>query len=105
MIGMLCIRLCPDNRVSVKNSATGNTVQGKPEWKLALTTDCPCSQMNLKLSCAGFEPIQEPDPTIFNKYGDTCSVTISVSAFSPITLTYVADTMYDFHLISSKSAC
>ena len=77
----------------------------KPEWKLTLSTDCPCPQTDVKLTCAGFQPVQNPDPSIFTKNGDTCSITPPVLPFEAVSVTYAADTSFDFHLVSSKASC
>ena len=103
IIGM-CLK-CPNNDVEIDQRATGSYIQGVSEWKVTISTKCFCSQANVKLRCAGFKAVQDPNPSIFTKNGDTCSISPSVSLFGPLSFTYARETYFHFDLISSDAQC
>ena len=96
---------CESNDVKINEAPTGKTVGGKPEWKVTLSTDCFCVQTNVKLSCAGFQTVENLDPSIVTKDGDTCNLINPVNSDQPTVFTYAWDTSFGFKLISSGVAC
>ncbi|XP_022728836.1 uncharacterized protein LOC111284442 [Durio zibethinus] len=55
--------LCVLNDITVGSVRTGKEIQGKPEWKVAVTNNCKSTQHELKLACQGFQSVETEDPT------------------------------------------
>ena len=96
---------CQPNNVKIDQGPTGNKVDGKPEWKVTLSTDCICSQIEVKLACAGFQTVEDLPSYIITHEGDTCSLNQPVHYNEPVSFTYAWDTSFGFKLISSGIAC
>ena len=96
---------CQPNNVKIDQGPTGNKVDGKPEWKVTLSTDCICSQTEVKLACAGFQTVEDLPSYIITHEGDTCSLNQPVHYNEPVSFTYAWDTSFGFKLISSGIAC
>ena len=102
MIGMC---QCPSNNVEINQSPTGNKAEGKPEWKVTLSTNCSCSQTDVQLACAGFQTVEDLPSYIITHEGDTCSLHQPVHDYKPVSFIYAWDTSFGFKLISSTVAC
>ncbi|CAL9189359.1 unnamed protein product, partial [Musa hybrid cultivar] len=51
--------------ISVSQSSTGKTVNGKPEFEVVISDRCICSRSSLKLSCPGFNTVEAVDSQLF----------------------------------------
>ncbi|KAK9945962.1 hypothetical protein M0R45_011450 [Rubus argutus] len=105
--GGQCLEYCSVNNILIEQSHTGKSVQNKPEWNVKITNVCSCSLVNIKLSCDGFQTVQDIDPSILSVSGGECLVKNGqpVYANGGFNFTYAWDTSFSFEPISSQIAC
>ncbi|PRQ25694.1 hypothetical protein RchiOBHm_Chr6g0286461 [Rosa chinensis] len=71
IVGVDC--KCSKNRLKVTQYRTGELLLTKPVWRVKITNDCPSTQLDVKLSCKGFQAVQDIGPKpILAKSGGEC---------------------------------
>lgn len=90
----------------MSKSGTGNTVEGKREWKVMVSNNCECTQMDVKLDCNGFETSKAIDPSILSQSGVVCVFNDGqpIAPESQLNFTYAWDTSFPFTPVSSQIA-
>nr|XP_017189364.2 uncharacterized protein At1g05835-like [Malus domestica] len=83
--------------------------QGKisdDKWNVTITNDCPCSQLDVKLSCDGFDQ-SAVDPSILSKSGGECLVNNGQPIYGNkiFNFAYASKTEFPFKPLSSQVAC
>ncbi|KAL5719017.1 hypothetical protein ACHQM5_011855 [Ranunculus cassubicifolius] len=113
LLSLIGTGLCDDEctntfkDIKVSQSLTGIEVQGKTEYQVSISSDCGCSQTDVKFSCPGFQSVEPVDPTVFSVNGDECFVNVVYGrgdAYA-VVFKYAWDTSFDFVPISSNIAC
>ncbi|KAK2665788.1 hypothetical protein Ddye_004362 [Dipteronia dyeriana] len=98
---------CTTENLQIQQQQTGQQVQSKPEWKVAISTGCPCDQLEVKLACDGFQTVKAIDSSLLAKSGDECLVNKGEPIFpdEDFSFTYAWDTSFPFKTLSSQVAC
>ncbi|KAF7837055.1 protein TAPETUM DETERMINANT 1-like [Senna tora] len=96
---------CSLSDVSVSQSKTGATVESKPEWAVTITNKCSCVQLNVALTCQGFQTVENVDASILSVSGDDCLVLKPIYGPNPVTFKYAWDYAFPFTPKSSQIAC
>ncbi|PRQ26701.1 hypothetical protein RchiOBHm_Chr6g0297491 [Rosa chinensis] len=75
--------------------------------ELKITNNCICSQLSVKLSCDGFQTVEEIDPTILSKSGSLCLVNSGepIYGHSNFSFTYAWSNSFPFKTLLSQVAC
>ncbi|CAK7329553.1 unnamed protein product [Dovyalis caffra] len=63
---------CSLNNINIGTVRSGRQISGKPEWNVTVVNNCQCAQSQIKLSCMGFQTVENIDPSILVKQGDAC---------------------------------
>lgn len=63
---------CELTNLKVSQNPTGVKIQDAPEYEVTVLNDCICSQLQVKLNCAGFDTTEQVNPEILSKDGDLC---------------------------------
>ena len=98
----------PQVKVQLKPKlATGKMVQNKPEWSVTITNNCICAQLSVKLSCNGFQTVEQIDPSILSKSGSECIVNGGQPIYgnSKFSFTYASANSFPFNVLFSQVAC
>ncbi|KAK2645023.1 hypothetical protein Ddye_020218 [Dipteronia dyeriana] len=98
---------CKTENLQITQQQTGQQVQSKPEWKVAISTGCPCDQLEVKLACDGFQTVEAIDSSVLAKSGGECLVNNGQPIFpnKDFSFTYAWDTSFPFKTLSSQVAC
>ncbi|XP_010244925.1 PREDICTED: TPD1 protein homolog 1A-like [Nelumbo nucifera] len=98
---------CDINSIVISQHQTEHVVNGKPEFEVEVKNNCICTQENVRFSCVGFSSIEEVDPSIFRKEGNTCLLNNGeyFYGFTTIQFKYAWDTHFDLKPIDSVIAC
>ncbi|KAL0016433.1 hypothetical protein SO802_003502 [Lithocarpus litseifolius] len=63
---------CSLDNININTIRSGREIQGKPEWNVTVINNCNCPQKLIKLTCKGFQTLENVDPSILSKVGDKC---------------------------------
>ncbi|XP_010546544.1 PREDICTED: uncharacterized protein At1g05835-like [Tarenaya hassleriana] len=98
---------CSVDNLSLGQAKTGQTVNGKPEWKVSVKNPCPCTVMNLKLSCVGFQSTSSIDSSVMSKSGDECLLNggSPLAPMSVFSFNYAWDSSFDLTILSGQPHC
>ncbi|KAI9176264.1 hypothetical protein LWI28_000539 [Acer negundo] len=98
---------CTTENLQINQQQTGKQVQSKPEWKVAISTGCPCAQLEVKLACDGFQTVEAIDSSVLAKSSGECLVNNGQPIFpnKDFSFTYAWDTSFQFKTLSSEVAC
>lgn len=104
-------RQCSKNSLKITQYRTGETFRSKPVWRVKITNDCPCTQLDVKLSCKGFQTVKEvdidPNKPVLAKSGDECLLNDGrpIYAHKNFSFIYAFGTQCTFRPLSSRIAC
>ncbi|TXG67551.1 hypothetical protein EZV62_008826 [Acer yangbiense] len=78
-----------------------------PSLKVAISTGCPCAQLEVKLAYDGFQTVEAIDSLVLAKSGGECLVNNGQPIFpnKDFSFTYAWDTSFQFKTLSSQVAC
>ncbi|XP_057423199.1 protein TAPETUM DETERMINANT 1-like [Lotus japonicus] len=95
--------VCNLNNITIGTIRTGRVIQGKSEWKVIVVNNCSCAQSHIRLSCQGFQSVENVSPSIFSKSGDSCLLINGnlLKAKGTITFTYAWDPPFLMFPLSS----
>ncbi|KAL5787275.1 hypothetical protein ACOSP7_004224 [Xanthoceras sorbifolium] len=98
---------CKTENLKIVQQQTGKQVQNKPEWTVTISTGCPCTQLDVKLACDGFQTVEPIASTVLAKSGGECVVNNGQPIFpsKDFSFTYAWDTSFQFKPLSSQIAC
>ncbi|KAL1356977.1 hypothetical protein HN51_008981 [Arachis hypogaea] len=102
-----CYSECQLSGLKLEQESEGK-INGTEEFRVWLTTECPCKFGNVMLNCAGFKSKESINPAILKIQGNTCLINdgYPVTMYHPVTFTYSwADTPYPFHVVTAKVIC
>ncbi|XP_038711875.1 uncharacterized protein At1g05835-like [Tripterygium wilfordii] len=96
---------CKPGQFTIAQAKTGGYVSGKPEYSVTISNKCPCTQLDLTLSCHGFQSAKLVSE--LTKTGSTCLVNNGQPIYpqSTFTFTYSWDAAFPFKPLSSAVAC
>ncbi|KAF8690899.1 hypothetical protein HU200_041307 [Digitaria exilis] len=96
--------------IQVRQALTGKYVEGKIQFRVTISTQCPCPQAELVVRCFGLSSALTVDKTkIQSLGGDLCSVDngAPIARGSPVVFTYAyapKRPLY-FPVVSVKTQC
>ncbi|KAM5564438.1 hypothetical protein ABKV19_018826 [Rosa sericea] len=98
---------CNLNNLKITQSATGKSVQSRQEWKVTITNDCSCTQLNVKISSPGFQTVGPIASSILSKSGNDYLVNSGkpIYAYENFSFTYAWATQFTFKPSDSTVAC
>lgn len=85
--------------VITSQKRTGVQVEGKPEWIVTITNNCPCTVKNVLVNCREFQSIEPIDSSILAIQGDLCLVKAGQPIYNKETIQfkYSRDTIFLFY--------
>ncbi|PIN24417.1 hypothetical protein CDL12_02871 [Handroanthus impetiginosus] len=98
---------CEIKDLKINQKPTGKNVNNKPEWTATISNNCICTQMNVQLSCKGFQTEEPVDPSLLSKSGDLCLINngLPIYGFRSISFVYAWDAPFAFKTSYSEIAC
>ncbi|KAJ6409880.1 hypothetical protein OIU84_009380 [Salix udensis] len=63
---------CSLDKINIGTVRSGREISGQAEWNVTVVNNCQCPQSQIQLSCTGFQTVENIDPSILSKQGDTC---------------------------------
>ncbi|CAL8996998.1 unnamed protein product [Prunus brigantina] len=98
---------CTEQNLKITQSKTGKMVQNKPEWNVKITNVCPCSQLDVKLSCDAFQTVEDIDSSILRKSGSECLVNNGQPIYpnTDFNFNYAWDNSFSFKPVHSQVGC
>ncbi|XP_059639047.1 uncharacterized protein LOC132281351 [Cornus florida] len=98
---------CYPGTLTLKQVPTGVHISNKPEWRVIIANECLCTQSDAKILCAGFQTVEQVDPKIFAKSGDTCVINneYPIYGHTSVNFTYAWDNAFAFGKITSQENC
>ncbi|KAL1359703.1 hypothetical protein HN51_005042 [Arachis hypogaea] len=102
-----CYSQCQLSDLRIEQKPTGVKVQGKQEWQVSITANCPCTFSNVILNCSGFQTVEPVDPSILRVQGQNGLLANgnAVSRSNPVTFRYARDTSFSFKLVNAQITC
>ncbi|XP_050212298.1 uncharacterized protein LOC126662374 [Mercurialis annua] len=91
----------------ITQTATGQKIQNKPEWKTIVTNDCLCTRDEIKLDCTGFQTVETVDPSKLKVTGTEGLLNNGdvVRGHESVSFTYAWDSPFQFKVTGSGVAC
>ncbi|KAL2329760.1 hypothetical protein Fmac_017341 [Flemingia macrophylla] len=93
--------------VTIVQTKTGKMINDSPEWNVAITNDCRCSQSQVKLFCKGFQPEKVVNPSILQVFGGVCLLNKGniLHPSDSLEFLYASAFKFPFFLVSSEVTC
>ncbi|KAL4650829.1 hypothetical protein ACB092_01G115500 [Castanea dentata] len=94
---------CSLDNININTIRSGREIQGKPEWNVTVINNCNCPQLLIKLSCKGFQTVENVDPSILSIMDDKCLLIRGkpLEGFASVKFSYAWDP--PFILLPSES--
>lgn len=114
-LAILCIvflevslaEICPTSSLKIEQTATGHSVQSKPEWKVKVSSSCKCTLTLVKLFCPKFLSSIEVKPPVISLDGEGHCILKGMNPLhynESIDFTYAWDPI-DFKVLEFDVAC
>lgn len=103
---MMMSGTCSFRDLLITQNLTGVKVRGKPEWRVKITNNCACVQLNVMLNCEGFRTVEKIDPSVLRISPARCLVNNGQSVYGDaVQFNYAWDNQFEFTPLSSQIAC
>ncbi|KAK7386784.1 hypothetical protein VNO78_27120 [Psophocarpus tetragonolobus] len=99
---------CSLEDISLTQTKTGVTIQGKPEWSVTITNKCPCAQKNIVLDCQGFQTVERIDPSLLDVDAKSGACVVKPNQLiykDPVTFKYAWDNSFPLTPTFSQRFC
>nr|XP_023913733.1 uncharacterized protein LOC112025311 [Quercus suber] len=63
---------CSLDNININTIRSGRVIKDKLEWNVTVINTCNCPQKLIKLTCNGFQTVENVSPSILSKVGDKC---------------------------------
>ncbi|KAL6557252.1 hypothetical protein OROMI_017602 [Orobanche minor] len=74
-LGLVSSSQCPPSTLNITEVPTERQIESKTEWNVSISITCPCTILQLKLSCPEFKSVTKIDPSVISQYdGSHCLV-------------------------------
>ncbi|XP_051118134.1 uncharacterized protein LOC127242596 [Andrographis paniculata] len=65
---------CEYTDIDIRQNSTGDSVSGKPEFNVTITSPCPCPLNDVALNCQGFHTTTVKPRDVLSKHGGVCKL-------------------------------
>ncbi|KAJ8493811.1 hypothetical protein OPV22_015532 [Ensete ventricosum] len=99
---------CSSSDIAVRQTRTGGTVEGKPEYEVLVTNTCECSQSRVLLQCYGLSSVEPVNRRAIRPVDEELCIVGGgrpITKGAPIRFKYAWMTPQDFPVISTQIHC
>ncbi|CAL9048330.1 unnamed protein product [Musa acuminata subsp. burmannicoides] len=99
---------CSSSDIAVRQTRTGGTVEGKPEYEVLVTNTCECSQSRVLLRCYGLSSVEPVNRRAIRPVDEERCIVGGgrpLTRGAPIRFKYAWMTPQDFPVISTQIHC
>nr|GMD45752.1 protein TAPETUM DETERMINANT 1-like [Ipomoea batatas] len=93
--------------ITISQVQTVNQIHGQNEWKVTVTNQCDCTQLNVQITCAGIDSSTLAlDPSLVTQSGNICTLNNGgpIHPHTSFTFQYAWEKI-DFQPFDSTEAC